>query len=78
LGHHCFMNREFASLFQLGRAERLQLVEDLWDSIVQEEAAPELSEEKRRELRMRRERFMKHPESGRTWDEVKARLRKVE
>jgi putative addiction module component (TIGR02574 family) len=30
------MNPEFAPLFELGRAERLQLVEDLWDSLVEE------------------------------------------
>ncbi len=32
------MKTEFAPLFKLGRAERLQLVEDLWDSIAQEGA----------------------------------------
>ena len=31
------MNTEFEPLFKLSRAERLQLVEDLWDSIVQED-----------------------------------------
>ena len=32
------MNTEFEPLFKLSRAERIQLVEDLWDSIVEEEA----------------------------------------
>ncbi len=41
------MNIEFADLFKLGRAERLQLVEDLWDSIVEEEASLLASDEKR-------------------------------
>ena len=31
------INPGFAQLFQSGRAERVQLVEDLWDSIVQED-----------------------------------------
>jgi len=69
------MNTEFEPLFKLSRAERLQLVEDLWDSIVQEDAEPPVSEEKRDELRRRKERFLKHPSSGRTWEEVKHHAR---
>ena len=67
------MNTEFSQLFKLGRAERLQLVEDLWDSIVQEEEADlPIQDWKRDELRRRKERFLEHPSSGRTWDQVKA------
>ena len=70
------MNTEFSQLFKLGRAERLQLVEDLWDSIVQEEEADfPIPDWKRDELRRRKERFLKHPSSGRTWDQVKQRAR---
>jgi putative addiction module component (TIGR02574 family) len=69
------MNEEFAPLFRLGRSERLQLVEDLWDSIVQEDAALPLPDWKRDELRRRKERFAQHPASGRTWEEVKQRAR---
>jgi len=69
------MNAEFAPLFKLGRAERLQLVEDLWDSIAQEDTALPLPDWQRDELRRRKERFAQHPASGRTWDEVKQRAR---
>ena len=69
------MNTEFEPLFKLSRAERLQLVEDLWDSIVQEDAELSVSEEKRAELRRRKERFLQHPASGRTWERVKQRAR---
>lgn len=69
------MNSEFAPLFKLGRAERLQLVEDLWDSIAQEEAALPVAEWKQEELRRRKERFLLHPQSGRTWEQVKERAR---
>lgn len=69
------MNTEFEPLFKLSRAERLQLVEDLWDSIVQEDGELSVSEEKRAELRCRRERFLKHPASGRPWEQVKRRAR---
>ncbi len=69
------MNTEFAPLFKLGRAERLQLVEDLWDSIAQEDAQLPVPDWKRDELRRRKERFLQHPTSGRTWEQVKQRAR---
>ena len=69
------MSTEFSELFKLGRAERLQLVEDLWDSIVIEEPELPLADWKRDELRRRKERFLNHPSSGRTWDQVKQRAR---
>jgi putative addiction module component (TIGR02574 family) len=65
----------FAPLFKLSRAERLQLVEDLWDSLVQDEAELPVSEEKRDELRRRKERFLQHPSSGETWEQVKHHAR---
>jgi len=69
------MNAEFAPLFRLGRAERLQLVEDLWDSIAQEGNDVQVSDRKREELRRRKERFLQHPNSGRSWEDVKHRAR---
>lgn len=69
------MNAEFAPLFKLGTAERLQLVEDLWDSIAHEAAIFPISEWKRDGLRRRKERFLQHPRSGRTWEQVKQRAR---
>lgn len=69
------MNTEFEPLFRLSRAERLQLVEDLWDSLVQEDEELSVSNEKRVELRRRKERFLQHPASGRTWEQVKHRAR---
>jgi putative addiction module component (TIGR02574 family) len=61
------MRSEFAPIFKLGRAERLQLVEDLWDSIAEEEGQLPVPEWQREELRRRKERFQRHPSSGRTW-----------
>ena len=69
------MKAEFEPLFKLSRAERLQLVEDLWDSIAQEDGELSVSEAKRAELRRRKQRFLQHPSSGRTWEQVKERAR---
>jgi len=67
------MNPEFSSLFKLGRAERLQLVEDLWDSIAMEDGNLPLQGWKADELRHRKERFTQNPDSGRSWEEIKHR-----
>lgn len=69
------MNSDFAAIFKLGLAERLQLVEDLWDSIAQEGTQLPVPDWKREELRRRKQRFLEHPASGRTWEEVKGRAR---
>ena len=69
------MSAEFAPIFELGRAERLQLVEDLWDSLAQEGAQLPVSDSKREELRGRKGRLLQQPSSGRTWEQVKQRAR---
>jgi len=69
------MNTEFEPLFKLSRAARLQLVQDLWDSLVQEDVDLSVLEEKRADLHRRKERFLQHPSSGRTWEQVKQRAR---
>ena len=70
------MPTKFAPLFKLSRAERLQLVADLWDSVAQEDGAESTAPDwKRDELRQRKGRFLQHPSSGRSWEEVKRRAR---
>jgi putative addiction module component (TIGR02574 family) len=65
------MNTEFAPIFKLGRAERLQLVEDIWDSLVAEGNADPVSYAKRNELRRRKEAYAQNPASGIAWTDVK-------
>jgi putative addiction module component (TIGR02574 family) len=58
--------------------ERLQLVEDIWDSIAREaNARPDalpLSEAQRTELRRRAVDADLNPEQGASWDEVRRRV----
>jgi len=63
-------------LLELPVVERLQLVEDLWDSIAEVPEAIELSEEQRAELDRRLEAYHDDPESGSPWNEVKERILK--
>ena len=70
------VNAEFASLLKLGRAERLQLVADLWDSIAQEDTSDlSVPDWKYEELCRRREYLRHHPETAVSWEEVKRHAR---
>lgn len=72
-GYAVAMNPEFAPLLKLGLAERLQLVEDLWDSIALEATDLPVAPWKSAELRRRKEELSKNANSARTWDQVKER-----
>lgn len=69
------MDTALDPLLKLPRAERIQLVEDLWDSIACEDSELPVLDSQREELRRRKERFLAHPSSGRTWEQVKQRAR---
>jgi putative addiction module component (TIGR02574 family) len=63
-------------LLELPVSERLQLVEDLWDSIAEVPEANELSKAQRDELDRRLNAYHDNPESGSRWMEVKERILK--
>ncbi len=60
---------------ELSVSERIQLAEDLWDSI-STESNPDvpLSESQKQELDRRLELHRQNPQQGSTWEEVKQRL----
>jgi putative addiction module component (TIGR02574 family) len=64
------MNAEFATIFKLGLAERLQLVEDRWDSLAQEGAQLPVSDSKREGLHGHKERLLQQPSTRRTWKQM--------
>ena len=63
-------------LFQLSTAERLERVEELWDSIaVERESEPfPLTAAQHQEFDRRLRELDDHPEHTRPWDEVRKRL----
>jgi len=62
----------------LSPAERILLVEHIWDSIAAEQPAVPLSSTQRAELDRRLEAFERTPDEGESWEEVKAWLLKNE
>jgi putative addiction module component (TIGR02574 family) len=60
---------------QLSVAQRILLVEEIWDSIAPEETAIPLTEAQRQDLQRRLTAYEANPKAGSTWEEVKERLR---
>jgi putative addiction module component (TIGR02574 family) len=59
---------------KLSPAERILLVEDVWDSLAADPDAFPVSAAQRAELDARLEAHRTNPEAGSTWDEVRGRL----
>ncbi len=68
------MNRNLLKeLMELSAAERIQLAEDLWDSVSPEEFPP-LTDEQKAEIDRRIDAHEKDPGRASPWEEVRARL----
>jgi putative addiction module component (TIGR02574 family) len=65
---------EQASFGGLSFAERLILVQDLWDSIAAEQQGFELSPERKAELSRRLAAYRADGNPGSPWEDVKARI----
>ena len=58
-------------LEKLSVAERVQLVEDLWDSIARSAAELPVPQWQKDELARRKRNYQLNPDSGLSWGEVK-------
>jgi putative addiction module component (TIGR02574 family) len=59
---------------ELSISERIVLAEKLWDSVVDENTAIELSKPQKFELDQRLQAFLDDQEIGSSWSEVKERI----
>jgi putative addiction module component (TIGR02574 family) len=55
-------------------AEKMQLVEDLWDAIAQEAAQQRISAAQQKLLEARFQESEDNPEDGKPWEEVRAEI----
>jgi putative addiction module component (TIGR02574 family) len=62
-------------LFRLSTAEKIELVEELWDSIPEEDEARELTPEQREDLDRRLAEADADPDGGVPWEEARERIR---
>ena len=59
---------------ELSIAERIQLAEDIWDSILEQQEELPLIQAQQQELERRLENYEKNPTNGSSWEDVKKRL----
>lgn len=64
----------FPNILRLSVSERIQLVEDIWDTITISPEEVDLSETQRQELDQRLELYRQYPKKAASWEEVKKRL----
>ena len=69
------MNAEFTQFFELTLSEKLQLVENIWDSITKvPEQIPVLDWQKE-EPAKRKAAYLQNPDSGSSWKSAKEGIR---
>jgi putative addiction module component (TIGR02574 family) len=56
-------------------AERILLVEEIWDSVASQQEPLEMSDSRKQELRRRRQEYRDSPASTESWESVKRELR---
>lgn len=66
-----FNFNQLENIKKLSVAERILIVEDIWDSIISSKENFPLTDEQKKELDSRLEAYHKNPEKGKSWEEVK-------
>lgn len=69
------MTPTLATILDLSVAERIQLVEDIWDSIVATPESLPLTLAQRDELDRRLGEYRQHPTDSVSWEDAKRRIR---
>lgn len=67
-------NIKVTDTLKLSIPERIQLVEDIWDTIAFETESIELTENEKKIIDERLEAYHKNPDEGSPWDEVYKRI----
>ena len=70
------MSTQLTDILQMSVAERIQLAEDIWDSIAAVPEALPLTNAERQELDRRLEAYAQNPDEGIPWDELREKVRR--
>lgn len=63
-------------ILDLSVSERIQLAQDIWDSVAEAPEALALSDEEKAEIERRLEAYHQDPGAGSPWSVVRERIRK--
>jgi len=61
-------------VLELSIPERIQLVEDIWDTITAQATSVELTDDEKRIIDARLEKYHQNPELGSPWEDVYRRI----
>ncbi len=70
------MSTQISNILQMSVAERIQLAEDIWDSIAASPEAVPITDAQKQELDRRLLAYDQDPNEGISWDELKEKMRK--
>ena len=70
------MDENAGSVFDLSPADKLKLVEALWDDLAATPSDVPIHEWQMEEVARRKANLTQNPSSGLSWDEVKRRIRR--
>lgn len=68
------MSNQLAEILRMSVAERIQLVEDIWDSVSAFPEAVPLTDAQQQELDRRLQAYKQNPDEGISWDDLKKQL----
>ena len=64
----------FSDILELSIPERIQLVQDIWDTITDVPESLELTEDQKQEIDRRIDKLDRHPETAIEWSTLKERI----
>ena len=65
---------EYSKIFEMSVAQRILLVEEIWDSIAENPEAIPLTDNQKKELEKRLDSYYANPGAGNSWDKVKENI----
>ncbi len=68
------MSSVLKDVLSLSVADRLDLLEEIWDSLAATPEAIPVTDAQRKELARRRRAHARNPSAAKSWDEVRAKL----
>ncbi len=70
------MRPEISDILKLSTAEKIMMVETIWDNIASENSKLKLSKEEKELLDERLASYKKNPENVRSWEDFKKELKR--
>jgi putative addiction module component (TIGR02574 family) len=71
------MGIQVSDILELSVAEKIRIVEEIWDSIAKDSDSFPLTDEERRELDRRLQAYHETPTEGIEWNQLKANLNRT-